>query len=408
LGAVGSAEGVELGGFDSNVDMELGGFDGDLDMGLDEFDGDLDMELGEQYGRKRMELVLMRPHLASRMLAEFVWGELPMQTKALMLQIACAAVSLSSCAAQDDGGTGGVSAPQRNEAPSLTTNWPLSDEAARGLQKSEADRLGVPCFSRLDLGDSVFIDLVFVPGGTFPMGNASDYSNPGHLVRISNGFLVAEYEVTWRQFLRVVDLAETDGITRDSVSRLKERRTDWLDIPADVDWLLADKFCRRLTDSTGVTVRLITEAEWEYAARAGTMKPYGQWDSIDDKKANIGMWPGPNGQTVYGIRLGLVPGGQYEPNRWGIHDMMGNAQEWCKDNYTNKLAISALGAVDPVTVKRWSPFRVLRGGKWHGAETVFHRDGDAESSLGRGIRLVVEINDAVRAKLVSCTGPGES
>lgn len=330
-----------------------------------------------------------------------------MQTKALNLLIACAAVLLSSCAAPDDG----ASSVQKGESLSLTTNWPLSEEAARELQKSEADRLRVPCFSRLDLGDSVFIDLVFVPGGTFPMGNASDRQNPLHIVKISNGFLIAKYEVTWRQFLRVVDLADTDLPTRELVSYRKERRADWLDIPADVDWLLADKFCTRLTESLGITARLITEAEWEYAARAGTTKAYGEWDSIDDKKANIADWPGPNGRTVYVSPqpLGLLRGGQYEPDWWGIHDMMGNAPEWCRDSYTDEIAISKLSAVDPVTVKRGSPFRVLRGGEWGGsARTVFSRDGNAESHPGKGIRLVIEINDFVRAKLVSCTGPGES
>lgn len=268
-------------------------------------------------------------------------------------------------------------------------------------QEREAQRLKIPQFSRMGLGGDVFIDLVLIPAGTFPMGSPSERTNPPRIVRISRAFLISMYEVTWRQFLCLVEKTDMDLMTQGDIKYMQTIK-NWLDYPAEVDWLLSEKFCNNLSKREGIKARLPTEAEWEYACRAGTIRLFGESDSIDETKANIAEWPGPNGKRIYSARgdISPVPGGRYDPNHWGVHDMMGNLDEWCLDVYSDRADISKLSPVDPVLNTWGSLFRVKRGGSWHRAKTVFNRTGDATSNPGSGIRLVIEIDEAIRSKLV--------
>jgi formylglycine-generating enzyme required for sulfatase activity len=295
--------------------------------------------------------------------------------------------------------------PEQPTTP-LTTDWPLSREAAVALQVREAHRLNVPPACRLDLGEDVGIDLVLIPQGVFPMGNPSSASqnNPPHLVQISRSFLMARYEATWQQFLKVVDLADLDLGTRSTVENyvIPERRMEWV---ADVHWVHARSFCRSLSAAKGIKARLPTEAEWEYACRAGTTARYGEWDSIDDTKANVSYWLGPDGTEVYSKRdsPAVQSAGQYDPNRWGLYDMIGNVSEWCLDRYSSRLDLSSLPSIDPFPNENGSVFRVVRGSN---CSTVFERMGDASTADSRAIRLVVEIDDATGKKVVEANRKG--
>jgi formylglycine-generating enzyme required for sulfatase activity len=111
-----------------------------------------------------------------------------------------------------------------------------------------------------------------------------------------------------------------------------------------------------LSQTTGKTYRLLSEAEWEYAARAGTRTAYHWGDRFDDTKANI------VGQTV--------PAGQYPANAFGLHDMIGNVWEWVEDCYVdNYLNVPSDGRKAPDTD---GCSRVLRGGAW-GNDPLFLR-----------------------------------
>ena len=328
-------------------------------------------------------------------------GVAKMTYRFLLAAVSCVAglVCAGGCELNEDGDSAHPTT-QATHTTSLKTGWPLSREDAVALQEREAERSGVPRFSRLDLGDSVFVDLVFIPPGTFPMGIAEQRDNPPRLVTISKGFLMSKYEITWRQFLRVVDPAEVDLATREVIEDVKEKQ-QW-DYPAGVMWLLAKKFCDRLSAARGIRARLPSEAEWEYACRAGTTGLYGEWDSIDDSKANVSTWVGSDGKEVHSKKRfpWFVPVGQYQPNRWGLHDMMGNAREFCLDAYSERVNIGTLPNVDPVLHNKGALFRVIRGGSYLYAQTVYYRDGDATSGSHDGIRLVIEIDDAIRAKIV--------
>lgn len=288
--------------------------------------------------------------------------------------------------------------PSRPATP-LTSDWPLSKDATLALQISEAQRLNVPPACRLDLGEGVAIDLVLIPRGVFPMGSPTSaiQGNPPHLVQISRSFLMARYEVNWRQFLKVVKLDDVDLATRYTIENyvIPNQRMDWV---ADVDWLHASAFCRSLSTTQGVRARIPTEAEWEYACRAGTCELYGEWDSIDDTKANISGWYGPDGNWVAPKQdIPLRGSGGYEPNRWGLYDMIGNYSEWCLDRYESRLDLNSLPSIDPLPDDNGSVFRVVRG---NDSSTVFQRMGDASTANTRAIRLVVEIDDATTKKVV--------
>jgi len=141
------------------------------------------------------------------------------------------------------------------------------------------------------------------------------------------------------------------------------------DLPVEtVSWDDAVAFCRKLTGKSGLVVELPTEAEWEYACRAGTTTAFSTGETISTDQANY------NGNYTYaggprGIyREKTTPVGSFLPNAWGIHDMHGNVWEWCQDRY-------ALGAVpldEDFREDRGHPVRVcvLRGGSWYNSLDV--------------------------------------
>ena len=188
------------------------------------------------------------------------------------------------------------------------------------------------------------MDFVLIPAGQFSMGSVAGNSDeqPVHEVTISQPFYLGVYEVTEADWSRVM------GGNKGSSTR-----------PVlDVSWDDAVSFCAKLSAlpaerAAGRVYRLPTEAEWEYACRAGTTTAY---SFGDDASLLVDFaWFGGNsgGQTH--------PVGQKKPNPWGLYDMHGNVWEWCSDRYGNY----ASGAVtDPQGLASGSN-RVLRGGSWN-------------------------------------------
>ena len=156
------------------------------------------------------------------------------------------------------------------------------------------------------------MEFVLVPAGEFMMGSEKGASDeePVHRVRITKAFYLGKYEVTQRVY------AEAAG---KNPSRFKGERN-----PVEcVSWQNATGFCKQLSDRWGVDVRLPTEAEWEYACRAGT----GTRFSFGDQYSQIGKY------GWYEINSGgkaHAVGGK-RPNPWGLYDMHGNVWEWCWD-----------------------------------------------------------------------------
>ena len=224
--------------------------------------------------------------------------------------------------------------------------------------------------------------LVFVaiPAGRFVMGSAGDepHREPGerpHEVRIRRPFHLGKYEVTQRQWAAVM-----------------KTRPSWFDGAGDdlpverVNWFEVQEFLRRLTaGSADSRFRLPTEAEWEYACRAGTSTAYGTGDSLTAADANIDPAAPDDARAGRAGRRQPVAVGSYPPNGWGLHDMHGNVWEWTDDRFCPYPE----GPLADPRGSCASQVLVIRGGSWHFradsarcALRYTHRPADRGFSLG--------------------------
>ncbi|MDN4753876.1 SUMF1/EgtB/PvdO family nonheme iron enzyme [Porphyromonadaceae bacterium W3.11] len=190
---------------------------------------------------------------------------------------------------------------------------------------------------------SVGIEWIEVPSGSFMMGSPEgegwDDERPQHKVSLS-AFRISKYEVTFDQYDA---FCEATGREKPSDSGWGRGSRPVI----NVSWHDAKAFCNWLGNGT----RLPTEAEWEYACRAGSTTKYSFGDEINSSDAN------------YGRNVGkTTPVGSYPANAWGIHDMHGNVIEWCEDWYSSTY-YSSSPKVDPKGDPSGSN-RVLRGGSW--------------------------------------------
>jgi formylglycine-generating enzyme required for sulfatase activity len=192
---------------------------------------------------------------------------------------------------------------------------------------------------------------VRVAGGTFWMGSpeheegSRPNEHPRHAVKLSP-FLLSKYEISQSQW--------------DSIAGSNSSRFGGDDLPVEnVSWDDCQEFC-------GMTgLRLPTEAQWEYACRAGTYSVFAFGAAARHDLANFGL-PGLRGDPrEKGIRWKTVSVTSFGPNQFGLYNMHGNIWEWCQDVYDEHL-YSKPGATgrDPVCTAG-SDFRVLRGGDWH-------------------------------------------
>jgi len=195
----------------------------------------------------------------------------------------------------------------------------------------------------LDLGGGVTIELVRIPAGKFTMGSPA--GEPGreadevpHAVTLTTDFYLSKYEVSQEQY---------EAVLGKNPSRFPGKR-----LPAEsINLDEATAFCTALGKKVKMAVELPTEAQWEYACRAGRTTTYHFGSRLNGDLANTD-------------RGKSVDVGRYKANGFGLHDMHGNVKEWCRDFYGpyDKLA----GPTDPI--QRAKPFeglRVLRGGSWY-------------------------------------------
>ncbi|HEY8563588.1 MAG TPA: formylglycine-generating enzyme family protein [Pyrinomonadaceae bacterium] len=210
----------------------------------------------------------------------------------------------------------------------------------------------------LELSENATLDLIEVPAGSFLMGSADSETEkrinetPQHEVRIKS-FHLGKFPVTQKQWLALMDsLPETDENFRDE------------SFPVVNVWLeKAIEFCARLSKITGEKFRLPSEAEWEYACRAGTTTPFSFGKTITTDLANFNGEQ-PFRETPRGeFRKRLTPVGSFPPNNFGLYDMHGNVWEWCADvwheDYTDA----------PTDGSAWlsggdQSYCVQRGGSW--------------------------------------------
>jgi formylglycine-generating enzyme required for sulfatase activity len=197
--------------------------------------------------------------------------------------------------------------------------------------------------------NSIGMKFVLIPAGTFMMGadkefeEAEDYEQPRHQVTISKPFYLGVYEVTQQQWKDVMG---------NNPSNFKGR-----DNPVEtVSWEDVQDFIRRLNQKEGHSrYRLPTEAEWEYAARAGSTSTYFFGDD-ESQLGDYAWYPGNSGRTTH-------PVGQKRANDWGLYDILGNVWEWVGDWWGETYYASSPSA-DP-TGPISGAYRVDRGCGWN-------------------------------------------
>ena len=206
-----------------------------------------------------------------------------------------------------------------------------------------------------DLGNNVLLEMVLIPAGIFGMGTAGysgyDDEHPYHQVRISS-FLMSKYPITQEQWKAVM-------------KREPPYRCKGLKRPVDrVSWKDAIEFCLRLSKRKRNTYRLPSEAEWEYACRAGTRTPFAFGETVTTELVNfVGEHTHQlEDKGVY--RHESTEVGSFPPNAFGLYDMHGNVWEWCADDWHDDYNGSPIDGNAWVSGKR-SADKVMRGGSWH-------------------------------------------
>jgi formylglycine-generating enzyme required for sulfatase activity len=244
-----------------------------------------------------------------------------------------------------------------------------------------------------ELRNSIGMVFVRIPAGEFQMGsdrqNEDSVSNaPQHTVTISKGFYLGKFEVTQAEYAQVMGTSSSffskDGDGASAVQGIDTSR-----FPVDhVTWEEAVEFCRRLSGlpaerDAGRKYRLPTEAEWEYACRAGTTSAFSAGDTLTASAANI---VAPIEDQPALDRTVAV--GSYPANAWGLHDMHGNVWEWCQDGQRE---YSSGRVVDPRGPESVAP--VVRGGAWDFPANYARSDHRQEALRGYvffGLRVVCD------------------
>jgi formylglycine-generating enzyme required for sulfatase activity len=194
----------------------------------------------------------------------------------------------------------------------------------------------------IDLGNDVKLEMVLVPAGKFMMGSPESEKDrlkdeTQHEVTLTKPFYMGKYEVTQEQW--------------EAVMGKNPSRTKGAKLPVTkVSWEDCQEFIKKLNKKTDGGYRLPTEAEWEYACRAGTTTAYSFGDKITPKDANY---------DDSKIRKPVAVG-SYKPNAFGLYDMHGNVWEWCEDWYGDYPAGAVTDPKGPAKGEK----RVLRGGSF--------------------------------------------
>jgi len=197
---------------------------------------------------------------------------------------------------------------------------------------------------KIELAPGIAMEFVGIPPGSFMMGN-NRLGIRRHEEKIAKPFYLGKYEVTQEQWQAV--MGTTPSLHKGPPKRPVER----------INWDDCQTFLQKLNEkfgSTGMRFGLPTEAQWEWACRAGTTMRIDSTDNPD--KIEEYAWLGTNSS------LETHPVGEKKPNKWGLYDMHGNVAEWCADNATNMADAQLPEGAGP-----GGDFHVVRGGAWRDA-----------------------------------------
>ena len=237
----------------------------------------------------------------------------------------------------------------------------------------------------IELPRVIELEMIAIPGGNFLMGSPdsearrSTTESPQHQVTLA-GFWMGKYPVTQAQYQAIMG-------NNPSYFKGDNRPVE------NVSWHEAMEFCDRLSQKLGQHYTLPSEAQWEYACRAGTTTPFYFGDTLITNIANYdGNYTYANGpKGIYREKTTEV--GSFPPNGFGLYDMHGNVWEWCLDHFHD----SYNGA--PSDGSAWvtggnSDLRILRGGSWFSSPRLcrcayrFTDDPNERSDFNSGFRVV--------------------
>ncbi|ACC85059.1 SUMF1/EgtB/PvdO family nonheme iron enzyme [Nostoc punctiforme] len=256
-----------------------------------------------------------------------------------------------------------------------------------------------PPTEEIYLGDKVILEMVRIQGGTFLMGapETEEYSmdseRPQHEVTVLP-FFIGKYPVTQVQWLAVTSLPQVNRELDPDPSRFKGAN-----LPIEkVSWYEAVEFCDRLSQHTGKTYRLPSEAEWEYACRAGTTTSFHFGETITSELANYDT------SEVSGVGVKgrhqkeTTPVGNFEvANAFGLYDMHGNVWEWCLDDWHDNYEGAPIDGSAWFNIYHKQAHFVLRGGSWYNnpkfCRSAYRSNNNDRGNHGNitGFRIVCEI-----------------
>lgn len=267
----------------------------------------------------------------------------------------------------------------------------------------------------LDLGGGATLDLRRIPSGKFTEGSTPDEvgrenDETPRAVMITKPLYLGKYEVTRGQFARFVaetryvteaEKGQSGGFGWDGKQLVQKKEYTWRapgftqtddDPVVLVTFGDANAFAAWASRKTGHRVRLPTEAEWEYAARAGTTTPWHAGRTEEDALASGWLKPNAGGATH--------PVGQKKPNAFGLHDMTGNVYEWCRDVYAPHPAGNAVDPESTTNPTAEPERRVLRGGSWlkdpkKARSASRYRNTPGSRNADNGFRVAATKDDAL-------------
>ena len=207
----------------------------------------------------------------------------------------------------------------------------------------------------VDLPGDAMMEFVWIEPGTFTMGSPGwelgreDWDWPQHQVATSQGFYLGKYEISQEQWVRVAETTPWAG---------EDNMQEGPRYPAvNISWEDLQSFIHLSNEAAGDSLyRLPTEAEWEYACRAGTIT---RWSfGEDDSQLGAYAWYDEN---AWNAGLGYAQTvGMKRPNLWGLYDMHGNVAEWCQGKQRGYTAEAQIDPVGPAS----GPIRIVRGGSF--------------------------------------------